>query len=318
MKSPSYPDSSRVAPALDLSPCVVVVKTPVVDRRGEPARLAQAGQGSAQQLLAAAQTHEQTLAEVIRELTERGISHRQERVDSLGAPARRAIAGARLVVSVGGDGTLLTSSHWVRDGYLLGVNSAPGDSVGYFSLARKENFAAILDQISQGVLRPLSVVRLAVTLDGRLLPELALNDVLAVHEHPAATSRYVVRLGEKAEEHRSSGLWIAGPAGSTAGIASAGGRRMPLLSHRIQFRARELYRAPGRIYQMASGFIASGKSLLVESRMEKGWLFLDGARTSYRFPFGAKAEVRVSPEPLHLFTDPSRWSAPPRKPFQGQ
>jgi NAD+ kinase len=292
----------------DLSPCVVVVKTPVADRRGEPARLAHAG--SAQQLLAAAQTHEQTLAEVGRVLTERGISWRQERVDSLGAPARRAIAGARLVVSVGGDGTLLTSSHWVRDGYLLGVNSAPSDSVGYFSLARLETFAATLDQILQGTLRPLSVARLGVTLDGRLLPESALNDILAVHEHPAATSRYVLGLGDKTEEHRSSGLWIAGPAGSTAGIASAGGRRMPLLSRRIQFRARELYRAPGRIYTMASGFVAPDEALLVESRMEDGWLFLDGARTSYHFPFGAKAEVRVSPEPLHLFTDPSRWAAP--------
>ena len=299
-------------PLLDLSPCVVVVKTPVVDRRGEPARLAEAGHDSAQQLAAAAQTHEQTLAEVVRALTEQGISYRQERVDSLGAPARRAIGSARLVVSVGGDGTLLTSSHWVRDGYLLGVNSAPGDSVGYFSLTKRETFASTLDQILQGTLRPLPVARLGVTLDGRLLPEPALNDILAVHEHPAATSRYVLRLAEKEEEHRSSGLWIAGPAGSTAGIASAGGRRMPLLSRRIQFRARELYRAPGRLYELASGFVSPGETLLVESRMEAGWLFLDGARTSYRFPFGAKAEVRLSPDLLHLYTDPSRWAAPRR------
>lgn len=299
-------------PVLDLSPCVVVVKTPVVDRRGEPARLARAGQASAQQLTAAAQTHEQTLAEVTATLAERGIVCRQERVDSLGAPVRRAIAAARLIVSVGGDGTLLTSAHWVRDGYLLGVNSAPRDSVGYFSLANRESFAAILDRILQGALHPLSVARLAVTLDGRLLPEPALNDILAVHEHPAATSRYVLRLAGKEEEHRSSGLWVAGPAGSTAGIASAGGRRMPLQSRRMQFRARELYRAPGRIYELASGFVAPGESLLVESRMEDGWLFLDGARTSYRFPFGAKAEVRVAPAHLHLFTDPARWAAPER------
>jgi hypothetical protein len=119
----------------------------------------------------------------------------------------------------------------------------------------------------------------------------------------------VLRLAGKEEEHRSSGLWIAGPAGSTAGIASAGGRRMPLLSRRIQFRARELYRAPGRTYELASGFVAPGESLLVGSRMENGWLFLDGARTSYRFPFGAKAEVRVAAAPLHIFTDPARWAA---------
>jgi NAD+ kinase len=297
---------------LDLSPCVVVVKTPVVARSGEAARLAQAGQASARQLVAAAQTHERTLAAVVATLTERGVACPQVQVEALGAPARRAIAAARLVVSVGGDGTLLTASHWVRDGLLLGVNSAPGDSVGFFSLATLESFAAILDRILQGELRPLSVDRLAVALDGRPLPEPVLNDVLVVHQHPAATSRYLLRVAEGEEEHRSSGLWIAAPAGSTAGIASAGGRRMPLLSRRLQFRARELYRVPGRTYGLASGFVAPGESLLVESRMEDGWLFLDGARTSYRFPFGAKAEVRLASAPLRLFADPSRWAAPRR------
>ena len=184
--------------------------------------------------------------------------------------------------------------------------------MGFFSLARQETFAAILDRIRQAELRPLTVARLAVTLDGKPLPEPVLNDVLVVHQHPAATSRYVLQLAEREEEHRSSGLWIAAPAGSTAGIASAGGRHMPLLSRRLQFRVRELYRAPGRTYGLESGFVTPGESLLVESRMEDGWLFLDGARTSYRFPFGAKAEARIAPASLRLFADPERWAAPRR------
>ncbi len=297
---------------LDLSPCVVVVKTPVLARGGETARLAQAGQTSARQLAAAAQTHEQTLAAVVGALAERGIACRQVQVEALGAPARRAIAAARLVVSVGGDGTLLTASHWVRDGLLLGVNSAPLDSVGFFSLATLGTFAAVLDRIRQGEMRPVAVPRLAVAVDGQQLPEPVLNDILVVHQHPAATSRYRLQLAAREEEHRSSGLWIAGAAGSTAGIASAGGRRLPLLSRRFQFRARELYRAPGRTYGLASGFVAPEEALLVESRMENGWLFLDGARTSYRFPFGAKAEVRLAPAPLRLFADPARWTGPRR------
>jgi NAD+ kinase len=295
---------------LDLSPCVVVVKTPVLARSGEPARLAQAGQDSARHLVGAAQTHEQTVAAVVATLTGHGIASRQVRIEALDETARQAITAARLVVSVGGDGTLLTASHWVRDGLLLGVNSAPGDSVGFFALARRETFAEILDRILRGELHPTPVARLAIELDGQRLPEPALNDVLAVHQHPAATSRYVLRLAGREEEHRSSGLWIAAPAGSTAGIASAGGRRMPLRSRRLQFRARELYRAPGRIYEMASGFVTPDESLLVESRMEDGWLFIDGARTSYRFPFGARAGMRLAPEPLRLFADPSRWAEP--------
>ncbi|HEX4959458.1 MAG TPA: NAD(+) kinase [Thermoanaerobaculia bacterium] len=294
-------------PILDLSPCVVVVKTPVLSRSGEPARLAEAGKASAQHLVAAARKHEESLAAVLATLAGHGIAYRQMQVEALGAAEREAIVAARLVISVGGDGTLLTASHWVRGGLLLGVNSAPGDSVGFFSLATGESFAAILDRIAKLELRPLSVARLAVTLDGKLLAEPALNDVLAVHAHPAATSRYLLRAGDRDEEHRSSGLWIAGPAGSTAGIASAGGHRMPLRSRRLQFRARELYHAPGRMYALASGFVEAGKTLLVESRMEDGWLFLDGARTSYPFPFGARAELRIAEAPLRLFADPARW-----------
>ncbi len=307
------PRGSPVTSDLDLSPCVVVVKTPVLSRSGEPARLAQAGQVSARHLVAAAQTHEQTAAVVVAILTERGIASQQARVEALDENARKAITAARLVISVGGDGTLLTASHWVREGLLLGVNSAPGDSVGFFALATRETFAAILDRILRGELHPIPVARLAVELDGQRLPEPVLNDILAVHQHPAATSRYVLGRAGKTEEHRSSGVWISTAAGSTAGIASAGGRRMPLRSRRFQFRARELYRAPGRIYELASGFVNPGESLLVESRMEDGWLFLDGARTSYRFPFGARAEMHIAPEPLRLFADPSRWASRPEK-----
>ena len=79
-----------------------------------------------------------------------------------------------------------------------------------------------------------------VTLDGVMLPEAALNDVLIAHQHPAATSRYLVRLGRISETHRSSGLWVSTPAGSTAGIRSSGGAVLPLRSRRLQFRAREL------------------------------------------------------------------------------
>ena len=86
-------------------------------------------------------------------------------------------------------------------------------------------------------LHPTPVTRLAIDLEGRRLQP-ALNDVLVAHVQPAATSRYRLTLGRRSEEHRSSGLWVATAAGSTAGIRSAGGRPMPLTSRRIQFRAR--------------------------------------------------------------------------------
>jgi hypothetical protein len=46
-----------------------------------------------------------------------------------------------MVISVRGDGTLLTASHWVTGAYLLGVNSAPRSSVGYLTLTRRATLA---------------------------------------------------------------------------------------------------------------------------------------------------------------------------------
>jgi NAD+ kinase len=283
-----------------------MVKTPLLARGGNAARLAASGRRVARTVAPAAAEHERTLAAVLDALARRGVEPLVTGV-APDAAARRALSQARLVISVGGDGTLLAASHHVRAAALLGVNSAPRDSVGHFALARRATIARLLDAIAAGRLRPFSVARIQIRLDGADLGTPALNDVLAVHGHPAATSRYLLRRGRAVEEHRSSGLWIATAAGSTGGIRSAGGVVMPLRSRRLQFRARELYRRPGVVHRLPSGFIPPGESLVVESQMEAGWLFVDGSRIGHPFPFGARAELRAAREPLRLYADPARW-----------
>jgi hypothetical protein len=82
---------------------------------------------------------------------------------------------------------------------------------------------------------------------------------------------------------------------------------MSLGEHRLQFRARELYRARGRGAALESGFVEAGQELVVESAMADGWLFIDGARLATRIPFGARATFRIAEQPLLLFADPARW-----------
>jgi len=289
-----------------LNPCVLVVKTPVATRKRVADRLARTGHRLAGMVAAAASEQERTLATLLEILSRLGVSPVTISADGFDARARRMIAGARFVISVGGDGTLLATSHWVTGAALLGVNSAPRSSVGYLTLARRATLPRILRQIAGGTLLPHPVARLEVVLEGRTLPP-ALNDVLIAHEQPAATSRYRLRLGRRAEDHRSSGLWIATPAGSTAGIRSAGGQAMALDTRRLQFRARELYRTQGHGASLESGFVEPGEKLVVESAMASGWLFIDGARLAVRFPFGAQAAFRIAAQPLRLFADPARW-----------
>lgn len=290
-----------------LSPCILVVKTPVASRKHVLNRLARTGQRLAGQVESAASEQERTLATLQESLARLGVTPATVSVEALDARTRRAIASARLVISVGGDGTLLAASHWVDGGALLGVNSAPRSSVGYLTLTRRAHLARDLARIAKGILQPQPVARLEVELEGKMLPP-ALNDVLVAHEQPAATSRYRLHLGRRAEDHRSSGLWVSTAAGSTAGIRSAGGQPMPLSARRLQFRARELYRAKGRGTALESGFVEEGRELIVESAMEAGWLFLDGSRMAIRFPFGARATFRVAREPLRLFADAARWT----------
>jgi NAD+ kinase len=285
----------------------VVVKTPVAFRKRVADRLARTGRRLAAQVEDAAREQDRALATLREALARLGVTPGTVSVDGLDAGARRALGSARFVVCVGGDGTLLAASHWVTGAALLGVNSAPRSSVGYLTLTRRASLKRDLARIASGALLACPVARIEVELEGRPLPP-ALNDVLIAHESPAATSRYRLRLGRRTVEHRSSGLWVATPTGSTAGIRSAGGLPMPLAARRLQFRARELYRAKGRGASLESGFVEERRELVVESAMEAGWLFIDGARTAIRFPFGASATFRVASQPLLLFADPARWA----------
>jgi NAD+ kinase len=282
-----------------------VVKTPVGSRKGVADRLARTGRRLAGQVTGAMQEQERTLAVLHEALGRLGIEPVTVSIDAIDAKARRAIGKARLVISVGGDGTLLAASHWVTGAALLGVNSAPRSSVGHLTFTRRSTLARDLGRIAKGTLQPQSVARIEVEMEGKLLPP-ALNDVLVAHAQPAATSRYRVQIGRRGEDHRSSGLWVSTAAGSTAGIRSAGGQPMPLADRRLQFRARELYRARGDA-SLEAGYVEEGKELILESAMEAGWLFLDGSRLAVPFPFGARARFRVAAQPLRLFADPGRW-----------
>ena len=238
---------------------------------------------------------------VRRALKSRKIAFEESSLARLNATLKRQLAAADLVISIGGDGTLLGASHYVRDGMMIGVNSAPGDSVGHFCSANRENFAERLDAILSLKWRPVELARLQITLDGKPLAELALNDVLIAHYCPAATTRYLIEVGDHFEEHRSSGVWISTAAGSTAGIGSAGGRRMPLRSRHIQFLVRELYYEPDRKYELTRGLVPPDSGVTIASKMTDGRLYIDGARSQYLFPFGARAHIEIAQESLKLF-----------------
>ncbi|HJQ68454.1 MAG TPA: NAD(+)/NADH kinase [Blastocatellia bacterium] len=292
---------------MEIDNCVVVIKETALSQSSRAARFARSGDATARRLIHAHDEHNRTADAVRKSLARRGVKFKELSTARLStAGTRRRLAEADFIITVGGDGTALNSSHYVREGRLLAVNSAPRDSIGHFCFAHRSNFDEKLNLILTSRLRPIKLARLEVALDDKPVTELALNDVLITHECPAATTRYIIEIDGRAEEHRSSGLWVSTAAGSTAGIKSAGGRVLRLGSRRMQYLIRELYRERGRSYAHRRGLLEGGEGILVASKMPEGMLYVDGWRTSYRFPFGMRARIRIAETSLKIYLNATR------------
>ncbi len=245
---------------------------------------------------AAHEAHEQAVAAVDRALSRLNIE--PKRVDNAAQPF--STEGAALVLTVGGDGTLLTTSHQVNGVPVLGVNSAPGFSVGFFCGASAATIDETLERALDGALTSVTLARMEVRCNDELISRRVLNDALLCHNCPAATSRYILELGDQQEEHRSSGLWIGPAAGSTAAQRSAGGEILPLDSDHLQLVVREPYTPNGEALKLRRAEIKPDESLLVRSKMYDARLFLDGPANHRVVTLGDVLVFRRSHEPLTL------------------
>jgi len=269
----------------------------VRERRHERIQqLVAAGEPAALQLLRAHEDHMRSLEAARQALLSLGAAAKF-RHRSHDAHAK----GVDLVVTLGGDGTLLWASHLVgADTPLLAINTAPRASVGYFCAGKNGEIASVLADALAGKLRETSLTRMQVTLDGKHVSSRVLNDALFCHECPASTSRYGLRFGRITEEHKSSGVWIGPAAGSTAAQHSAGGKILPVRSRLLQFVVREPYEPNGTRYRLLKGLVKADASLTLQSSMRAGRLYLDGPHDAHPVEMASKIEFRRSPESLTL------------------
>ena len=205
---------------------------------------------------------------------------------------------ADLVVAVGGDGTLLAASHSVVSAPILGVNSAPKHSVGFFCAARRSTFSSMLARALDDRLTSVELTRMRVSVNGRLRTKHVLNEALYCHRSPAATSRYILQLGKTREEQRSSGILIGPAAGSTAAIRSAGGRVLPLGSRKLQLVVREPYAPSGKRVAISKRLVSPGETVEIESKMDDACVFFDGAYRQVPVRLGDHVMFSASDQPL--------------------
>lgn len=294
----------------DGPPVLVVYKKSNLDlyvREKQNARYAQLLEEGAEvvdQMAHAHQSHEAARQAVLAVLADRGFKHRSVYRARLRAESTRG----HLVVTVGGDGTLLDASRKVSEAVVLGVNSDPERSVGFLCAATASTFGEVLDAVRSGEVGATPVARLALTIDGEPVGHPVLNDVLVADRNPAATARYVLEHDGVHESHKSSGVWIAAPAGSTAATLSAGGEVQSLDDGRMQVRVREPFLLDERPPSLRALMVGKDQPpLTLISNMREGRLFLDGAHHRVQFPVGATLTVGPTATPLQLIvTDAMR------------
>ncbi len=218
-----------------------------------------------------------------------------------------------LVVTVGGDGTLLWASHTVGPNTpIVGINSAPENSVGYFCAGTRGEVLPVLRHALSKELRVTKFARMRVELDGEVISNRVLNDMLFCHRCPAAATRYLITHGDVCEEHISSGVWVGPAAGSTAAQRSAGGRVLALGSQKLQYVVREPFLANGERLRLEKGLVAVGSHLRIHSKIREGQIFIDGAQRTWPIDIGCELRLERSNEPLALLGLRARAPAEPR------
>ena len=206
-----------------------------------------------------------------------------------------------LVISVGGDGTFLEAARYISDQPIIGINSDPTRSAGYFCSCTADNFDTFLSAILNDRAIYKSLNRMKISINEEEKPISVINDLLISHQCPGAMSRYSLKLGSFEESHRGSGMWLSTAAGSTGAINSAGGKKMPLGSMRLQYLIREPY-VMNKPYTLSKGMIKQGETVEIRSEMREGMIYVDGSHMRYEFPFGAKLTVSNASCPLKLIT----------------
>ena len=246
-------------------------------------------------MMSSHEANQRTLAAVHRAFEATGVLY-----DCIYRGELRSAEGYDLLCSVGGDGTFLEVARHSVTTPVLGINSDPQRSIALFCAADQKTVQNRLQSALAGQLHEVRLARIQATVNGEPLGYYALNDLLFCHANPAAMTAYTLRLGDAKEAQKSSGVWFASAAGSTAAIRSAGGRRMPLRSRRLQYLVREPYVADGLRYRLGKGMVAPDAQVELTSKTRQGRLYIDGSHRHVPCGLGSVLQVSTAAPPLRV------------------
>lgn len=202
-----------------------------------------------------------------------------------------------LVIVIGGDGTFLRASHFVRNELIFGINPEPKRKEGFFTRAVKGNFEKKVDKIMNGKFKVIKLLRLEAKINGKNVLFPTLNEFFVGSHRAYITFRYKLKIGKKEEEQKSSGLIVSTPAGSTAWSRSAGGKILKFNEkNKYQFIAREPYF--GRVHKpnLLHGILNKNQTIKITAE-GKGSLVAD---SFLECPLKENSTVEIKPSKNYL------------------
>jgi NAD kinase len=201
------------------------------------------------------------------------------------------------VISVGGDGTALSASHFIEDKPLLAVNSSPETSIGALTTLTIDKLRDKLEEIKSGNFMTENLERIEIIVNSKSAEHLALNDVFIASEKAYHISKYKIKFNSKEEIQRSSGLIFSTGTGSTAWFKSAGGIPFSPQSKFIKMMAREPYCGKDECKLVMKNIeIKEGEEIEIVPFV-KSVLAIDSIR-EYRLNPNDKVKIKISRNPL--------------------
>jgi NAD+ kinase len=250
-----------------------------------------------QRIRVAHEEHYATLALATRLLTERGIDVERSYMPYA---AYEDFISRDLVVTVGGDGTVLNASHYILGRTPVLAVRSDEHSTGALCATSARGLEAALDRLLGDDFEVELWTRASVAVDGKRV--LALNEVYIGDLYAPGMARYELSLGRISEIQASSGLIVSTGTGSTGWYRNASGLEpFPRIARGLRFAVREPL--VDGAYRLTGGEVREGEALRVRSMMNvDGCVSLDGDKHKRAYPFerGATAEVSVADEPLAM------------------
>ncbi len=218
-----------------------------------------------------------------------------------------------IVVAVGQDGLVVNTAKYLSGQPMIAVNPDPESIDGVLLPYTVDSFGEAVHKVCgrDALFRHVTMAEARLQDDQRLL---GFNDLfIGAKSHVSA--HYQIAVGDKNEEHSSSGIIISTGAGSTGWLRSvyagavgvvealggkvvmpANGGRLPWDSDNLVYSVREPFPSKATQTNLIYGLISSGFSITITSKMaENGIIFSDGVEQDYlSFNAGATATIGIA------------------------